>query len=306
MFKNPYYKTKFGKVYHGDCFELLNSDLAHEYIGKVQLVFTSPPFPLNRKKKYGNKTGQEYLEWIESLAPLLANVLSDDGSIVIEIGNAWNSGSPTMSTLPLRSLLAFKEAADLHLCQEFIAYNPARLPSPAQWVNVERIRVKDSFTRIWWLSKTEKPYANNKNILIEYSRAMKKLLQDGIYNAGTRPSEHKIGEKSFLNDNNGAIPSNVLRVSNTSSGDFYSVYCKDNNIKMHPARMPHSVPEFFIKFLTQKNDLVLDPFGGSNVTGYVANCLERQWVSFEINEQYIKDSMGRFSNEFEQSLTITR
>jgi site-specific DNA-methyltransferase (cytosine-N4-specific) len=293
-------------MYCGDSFHLLNQELSLSLHERVNLVFTSPPFPLNRKKKYGNKTGSDYLDWIKQLSPLLANTLSDDGSIVIEIGNAWNPGSPTMSTLPMESLLAFKEASNLHLCQEFIAYNPARLPSPAQWVNVERIRVKDSFTRIWWLAKTEKPYANNKNILVEYSKAMKKLLEDGVYNAGSRPSEHKIGEKSFLSNNKGAIPSNVLKVSNTSSRDYYTVHCKDNNINMHPARMPLTIPEFFIKFLTKKNDLVFDPFGGSNVTGYVANTLGRRWISFEINEQYIKDSIGRFRNEFDNDLVITK
>ena len=71
----------------------------------------------------------------------------------MEIGNAWESGRPTMSTLSLRALLAFLEAGGLHLCQQFISHNPARIPSPAQWVTVERIRVKDSFTNVWWMSK---------------------------------------------------------------------------------------------------------------------------------------------------------
>ena len=172
--------------------------------------------PLNRKKKYGNRTGEEYLNWLKNLAPLFRDYLTSDGSIVLELGNAWEAGKPIMSTLPLKALMAFLEAADFNLCQEFICYNPARLPTPAQWVTVERIRVKDSFTRLWWMSLVERPKANNRNILTEYSKSMKDLLKKGTYNAGPRPSGHHIGKKSFLSNNGGAIPPNVLVPSHSS------------------------------------------------------------------------------------------
>ena len=73
------------------------------------------------------------------------------------MGNSWEPGEPVMSTLALRSLLEFQSKNGLHLCQEFIWQNPAKLPSPAQWVNIERIRVKDSFTKLWWMSPNVKP-----------------------------------------------------------------------------------------------------------------------------------------------------
>ena len=101
---------------------------------KAQLILTSPPFPLNHKKRYGNKVGEEYVEWLASFAPIMRNVLRPNGSIVIELGNAWEAGRPLMSTLALRALLAFLDRADLQLCQQFVVHNPARLPSPAQWV----------------------------------------------------------------------------------------------------------------------------------------------------------------------------
>ena len=104
--------------------------------GKIQLVFTSPPFPLNNKKRYGNLTGTAYINWLKDFALLFCSMLAPDGSIVIELGNAWTPGRPVMDTLALEALLAFKEAAKLNLCQEFICHNPARLPSPAQWVNM--------------------------------------------------------------------------------------------------------------------------------------------------------------------------
>ena len=197
----PAFETDWGCMYQGECQSLLNQYPLTEYRGQIQLVLTSPPFPLNRKKKYGNLTGDAYLEWLSGMAPLFREYLTADGSIVLELGNAWEPGSPTMSTLPIRALLGFLEAANLHLCQEFICFNPARLPTPAQWVNVERIRVKDAFTRVWWMSPVERPKANNRNVVTEYSKSMKELLQKGTYNPGMRPSGHHIGTKSFLTDN---------------------------------------------------------------------------------------------------------
>jgi site-specific DNA-methyltransferase (cytosine-N4-specific) len=290
------YKTDLGVFYNGNIEKAFDLSKFDKYKGRINLIFTSPPFPLNRKKKYGNLTGEKYQNWLSDIGKSLREYLAPNGSIVIEVGNAWEAGSPTMSTLPLKSLLAFQEKGEYHLAQSFIWNNPARLPSPAQWVNVERIRVKDSYTQIWWLSKTARPKANNKRVLNEYSDSMKKLLKKGKYNSGKRPSEHNIGSTSFLKKNKGSIPSNVITASNTNSTSNYLNYCKNNNFTLHPARMPQSIPEFFIKFLTNKNDIVLDPFAGSNTTGAAAESLNRKWMSFEIIPEYILGSAGRFDN----------
>lgn len=273
---------------------VLDSPLFEELKGKVQLIFTSPPYPLRTKKRYGNRTGQEYLEWFASLSPRLVALLSSTGSVVVELGNAWDKGKPVMSVLGLEALLAFMRGGKLNLCQQFICDNPARLPGPAQWVNVERIRVKDSFTHVWWMSPSLRPKANNRNVLRDYSRAMARLLERQSYNSGKRPSEHNVSSGSFLIDHQGAIPSNVLSFANTNSADPYQKFCREKDIKPHPARMPAGLAEFFIKFLTDENDLVLDPFGGSNTTGAVAEQFKRRWMSFEPLDDYIRGSVGRF------------
>jgi DNA methylase len=306
-------------MYCGDSLELLRKYPITVRKGRVNLVFTSPPFPLNRKKRYGNLQGSKYVDWLASFGPPLADYLADDGSIVIEMGNGWDKGQPTMSTLPLEALLAFKDRGNFFLCQEFIAYNPARLPSPAQWVNIERCRVKDATTRLWWLSKTERPKADNRRILTGYSDSMRKLLVRGTYNAGRRPSQHSIGADSFLTDHGGAIPPNLLMpaieemlpdlvealpqlhgllsISNTKSTDEYMQYCRDADVEPHPARMPAKLAQFFIEFLTDPGDLVLDPFAGSNTTGFAAESLKRRWLSFEQSEDYALASSVRFGFE---------
>lgn len=295
--------------------DALDSAAVKAVRGKVNLIFTSPPFPLVRKKRYGNETGDQYLKWLESLAPRLCQLLAPNGSIVIEIGNSWEPGVPVMSTLGLEALLAFKRAGKLHLCQHIICHNPARLPSPAQWVNVNRERLKDSFTHVWWMSRKEHPKADNRRVLLPYSDSMKGLLKTQTYNAGVRPSGHVISRKGFLTNHGGAIAPNVIRLaeddstlpesllqfSGTSADLTYRQYCKDNGYELHPARMQMGLASFFIKFLTEPGDLVFDPFGGSNTTGYAAAVLKRRWLSIEASEEYALGSKGRFEDEKEDT-----
>lgn len=302
------YQTDLGLSLLGKSEEVLPELLDSGYRGSVQLVFTSPPFPLNRKKKYDNLQGSAFKKWLAGYASVLKELLTPDGAIVLEMGNAWVRGKPVMSTLAIESLLAFKKAAGLHLLQEFVWHNPAKLPTPAQWVTIERIRVKDSFTKIWWMSPNPRAKANNRNVKKPYSQSMQDLLRTRKYNAGRRPSEHVISEESFFTDNGGAIPPNVLSVkhdeepesvlvgSNTHSSPEYMNYCKHHNIVPHPARMPRELAEFFIRLCTDPNDLVLDPFAGSNTTGATAEELKRRWIAIEASGEYAESGRSRFES----------
>jgi site-specific DNA-methyltransferase (cytosine-N4-specific) len=289
------YKTDLGLSVLGKAEDVLQARKYTDRLDKqVDLIYTSPPFPLNTKKKYGNEQGDSYIKWLAEFAPRFKKVLKPKGSIVLELGNAWEAGKPVMSTLALKALLAFLEKGELTLCQQFVWHNPARLPSPAQWVNVERIRVKDAYTHLWWMAQTDRPQADNRQVLTKYSASMEQLLKRQKYNTGKRPSEHHIGEKSFLTDNSGAIPSNIITLANTHSSSDYLTYCRAKELQPHPARMPSGLAEFFIKFLTKEGDFVLDPFSGSNTTGAAAEQLGRRWMAIEANEQYLLGSRGRF------------
>jgi site-specific DNA-methyltransferase (cytosine-N4-specific) len=116
----------------------------------VNLVFTSPPYALHFKKEYGNVHKDEYVEWLLTFAREIRRVLKDDGSFVLNIGGSYNKGLPTRSTYHFKVLLALVEELDFHLAQEFFWYNPAKMPMPAEWVTVRRIRVKDAVEYVWW------------------------------------------------------------------------------------------------------------------------------------------------------------
>jgi hypothetical protein len=288
------YRTAFGTCYQGLAEELLTGDLGGHIRGHVNLILTSPPFMLNNPKRYGNLKGEAYLEWFADFATIFSSLLSPDGSIVIELGHAWEPGRPVMSTLPLRALLRFLEAGTLNLCEEFVCYNPARLPSPAQWVTIERIRVKDAYTHVWWMSPSDRPSANNRRVLKPYRPHMRKVFDTGSYSVGKRPSGHDISRRGFLRDNGGAIPGNVITLPATQSNTAYLRYCRDHHLQPHPARMVPRLAAFFIAFLTQPGDLVVDPFAGSNTTGAAAEGLGRRWIAIEPRADYITGSRGRF------------
>jgi site-specific DNA-methyltransferase (cytosine-N4-specific) len=288
------FTTDYGTAYNSSIENFLDSKEGESLQGKVQLIFTSPPFPLVVPKKYGNKIGEDYLNWMAELSPKLTKLLKPNGSMVIEIGNSWDKGSPTMSTLPLKTLMAVADSADLKICQQMVWHNTAKLPGPATWVNIKRERITDSFTHIWWYSPSEHPKASNTRVLQPYKDGMVKLLKSKKYNSGTRASGHNISETGFLNKNKGAIPSSAILMANTAVDPNYSAWCKKKEIPLHPARMPIGLADFFIKFLTTPGDLVFDPFGGSCTTGKSAEELKRKWICTEQNSEYLLGARGRF------------
>lgn len=289
--KQPAYLTKMGAAYLDDSIGML----AAMPDNSIDLVMTSPPFALLRKKEYGNEDQSAYVEWLGVFAAAVLPKLKDTGSLVIDIGGAYQKGSPTRSLYPFRIPIHFCDDLGYYLAEDFYWFNSSKLPSPIEWVNKRKIRVKDSVNNIWWFSKTEWPKANVSNVLTEYSDRMKKLLKDPAkyYDSKKRPSGHDIG-KSFGNDNGGAIPSNMLQIPNSESGGHYTTSCKEFGIKSHPARFPKGLPEFFIKYLTTPGDLVVDIFGGSNTTGEVAEELGRRWLCCDTDLQYVAASSFRF------------
>lgn len=284
-----YTETERGTIYLGDSLGLLNHTLEP---ASVDLIMTSPPFGLVRKKSYGNEDADKYVEWFKPFAEGMKRVLKDKGSLVIDIGGAWKPGMPTRSLYHFELLISLCRDYGFHLCQEHYWWNPSKLPTPAEWVNVRRIRVKDAVNCIWWLSKTPWPKASNKRILAPYSESMKSLLKNG-YKPKLRPSGHDISNK-FGKDNGGSVPPNLLAIANTESNGVYQNYCKANDLPVHPARFPARLPEYFIRMLTDENDFVVDPFGGSCITGEVAEVLNRRWACCDLNEEYLKGALSRF------------
>lgn len=287
----PYYKTKYGRMYCVDSLEFMRSEVGD---ASVDLIMTSPPFGLVRKKTYGNVDADNYVTWFHPFGLEFHRVLKPHGSLVIDIGGAWNRGEPTRNLYHFELLIMLCKDLGFHLAQEVFWWNPSKLPTPAEWVTVRRVRVKDAVNCVWWLSKTPWPKASNRRVLIPYSDSMRSLLNNG-YKAKKRPSGHDISTKFNIN-NNASIPPNLLAIPNTESNSYYLRYCKEKGLPQHPARFPSDIPEFFIRMLTDPGELVFDPFAGSCVTGEVAERMKRKWICCDNVEEYLAGGLARFNN----------
>jgi len=302
----PLYRTSFGAAFLGDSLELLR----RVPTGSVNLVFTSPPYALHFKKEYGNAHKRDYVRWFIPFATEILRVLRDDGSFVLNIGGSYNEGKPTRSLYHFHLLIALVEEVGFHLAQECFWYNPAKMPMPAEWVTVRRVRIKDSVEYVWWFSKTPWPKASNARVLKEYGPDMIRLSRRGV-RPTVRPSGHVIRNSFNKIEAGGAIPGNVveselpemldapvpetmLKFGNNAANDDYAKRSKELGLKMHPARFPAALPEFFIRLLTEQGDTVIDPFAGSNTTGVVAESLRRRWIAMERVPQYLEASNVRF------------
>jgi len=289
-----FHRTGLGTICLGDSLDYLRNTEGKS----IDLIVTSPPFGLVRKKEYGNVEADNYLDWFRPFAKEFRRVLKEQGSFVLDIGGAWNPGQPTRSLYHFKLLIMLCEEYGFHLAQDFYWWNPSRLPTPAEWVTVRRIRVKDAIDTVWWLSPTPWPKASNRRVLQPYSPSMRTLLEKG-YKAKRRPSGHDISKK-FSIDNGAAIPPNLIALPNTESNSYYLRYCQKLGLKPHPARYPAGLPEYFIRMLTDENDMIFDPFAGSCVTGEVAERLNRRWACCEIVEEYLIGALGRFQKEFQE------
>jgi DNA modification methylase len=286
----PYFSTARGQLFCADSLEILRSLPSDS----VDLVITSPPYALHFKKEYGNANQQDYVQWLLPFAKEIKRVIKPSGSFVLNIGGAWQPGAPTRSLYHYRMLLALVDDVGFDLAQEFFWYNPAKMPAPAEWVNVRRIRVKDSVEYVFWLVKDPMAKADNRRVLQPYSEDMRRLIKRGIKQT-VRPSGHVING-SFATDQGGSIPPNLIQCGNNESNSQYIKNSKLSGSKVHPARFPAELPRFFIEFLTDQEDLVLDPFAGSNTTGQVAENLGRRWISIELRQDYAQQSLLRFSD----------
>jgi len=293
------YRTAWGSAYVGDSLQLL------DYVKKesINLVITSPPFCLLRQKAYGNLPQDEYIDWLTEFARKVKDVLVDDGSFVLDLGGAYERDRPVRSLYNYRILIRFCDELGFRLAEEFFWFNPAKLPSPIEWVNKRKIRAKDAVNTVWWFSKSDYPKADITKVIVPYSPRMRRLLKDRkkYYTPKLRPSGHDISRGFEGIDRGGALPSNylidatnALEVANTEATSKYLKNCRIAGAEPNPARFPKKIPDFFIKFLTSQGDVVLDIFAGSNTTGEAAEGNQRRWIAFDNERKYVAGSALRF------------
>jgi hypothetical protein len=160
----------------------------------AMLILTSPPYLLNRAKPYGGPTTEaEYVSWLVGLVRTWTNVLHESGTIVLNLGPCWEPGRPTMSLYRERIYLRLHDELGLHLVQDGYWHSPSKLPSPAEWVTVNRERLTPSVEHTYAFARSPRPKWSNRRVLRPYSKAMEQRLVKRE-RGGRRPSGHRIAE----------------------------------------------------------------------------------------------------------------
>jgi len=288
------FTTNHGIALWGNC-----EDLPMLFKNEVDLIVTSPPYMLQKEREYGNVKGERaYIDWFlrraEEWVTLMRNPSS---SIVINLGDIWNHKEASLSLYKERLLLELHDKLGLKLCQRFEWLNPAKPAAPIWWVAKHRMRVKPSLETIWWLSQDpNNTDAHNSRVLEPYLESTRKLIANGgMQQTAYRPSGHRVRQGAFSNDDGGRIPHNLLVSGPEGSNSQYCNACRDNNLPIHPARFPYSLPEFFIKLLIHdKEQITADPFFGSGMTGFVAEQHGSKWVGVERMLELLQGAQLRF------------
>jgi DNA modification methylase len=263
----------------------------------VDLLLTSPPYPLTTKKVYGNHAPEAHVDWLTSLAATWKDKLTDTGSLVLNLADVFTPGAPAVSLYQERLLIRLCDELGYTLAQKFYWENTSKMPAPAEWVCIRRIRVTPSIEQIYWLTKNAATAkANNKLVLRPYSQSMRDRIAQGgeLSRDQKRPSGYLLKQGAFAVDNGGSIPHNLIVAPNTESNGLYQTRCRERGLAIHPARFPKAIPSFFIRFLTEPGNLVFDPMAGSGTTAEAAEELGRRWLINDRSLTYLQGAALRF------------
>lgn len=262
--------------------------------GSVKLVMTSPPYPVV-DRAYGRYTVPEWLEWMHQLAGIWKRLLTDDGTIALNLMDVFVPGTPALSPYIERFTLAAIDDVGLHLAGRMFWHSPTKLGN-IQWTAKAGVRPKNSVEHLLLLSKHPEPaWDINRLDREEFAaRSASQLASDRRRGSGVRPGGYDLREDAFARESGGRLPGNLIVAAGASGVDRYSRRCREAGLPLHPARFPPALPRRVIQLTTEPGDVVYDPMSGSNVTGAVASELGRRFIASEPLLPYIQGAALRF------------
>lgn len=263
--------------------------------GSLNVILTSPPYPLVKPRDYGNLAEKEWVEDMLRHCERWRGLLVEDGSMFLNIGACWIKGSPVQTLHVERLLIRLEDNLGLHRLQEFYVKTDG-LGGALEWVGKRRIRVKNNVEKMIWLSGNPFAKANNRGVLIPYSKSgLRSIAKPEAHDGRERPSGYKFGKRSFV-DNGGAIPSTLIKASNAGSNNKYRKACRDLGISAHPATFPDNLPRFAFGLASDPGDIVADFMAGSGTSGKVAHEMGRHFICSERSLDYIDSARINFKS----------
>ena len=267
----------------------------------ITLVLTSPPYPLQNAREYGNVSEARYVDWIcKTLEPVIKNMV-DGGSLCLNISNdIFMKGSPERSMYCERLLLALHDRLGLKLMDRLIWENRSKPPGPIQYASKARTQLNVVYEPIYWL--TNNPHAvksDNRRVLLEHTEKHLRLIQSGGEQRTALNSDgaYRIRPGSYGNNTPGRIPRNILSFGHRCAAQTgYKKAARAKGLAVHGAPMPLKLAQFLVQFLSSPGDLIADPFAGSHTTADAAQRLGRRWLTTEVMAEYVLGSATRFES----------
>lgn len=275
----------------------------------ISLVITSPPYPLAKPRAYGGPSEAVYVDWIcKTLEPVI-RAMAPGASLCLNISNdVFVAGQPARSMYVERVLLALHDRLGLELMDRLVWHNPSKPPGPVQWASKSRVQLNVSYEPVFWLTNDpSRIRSNNQRVLQTHTERHLRLIEKG---GETRSSSFSDGAYNvhpgrFGKPTEGRIPRNVLTFGHSCADQReYKKNARSLGLPAHGAPMPLSLASFLVEFLSEPEDLVVDPFGGSFTTAKAAERLGRRWLSSEVMLEYVIGGATRFKDAagFRQSI----
>jgi site-specific DNA-methyltransferase (cytosine-N4-specific) len=269
--------------------------------GSVQLICTSPPYPLLSPKEYGNVPPDRWVGWLLELCEKWLGTLTPDGSLMLNIGSVFKEGVAAQQLHIERLLVKLEDELGVHLLQTLYWANPTKMPTPLNWVGIQRLRVTQSVEPLLWLSKNPMAYGNNRHCLRPYSPEGLRSIEKPRLKK--RPSGFSFGAGSFRNQG-GSIPPSLITATPTGKEEVrYRKAVRAAGRIPHPAILPAAVARFCIQLATNVGDTVYDPFSGSGTLVAESLKLGRKAIGSDRALEYLESSLIRCESE---NLQITR
>jgi len=262
-------------------------------------VISSPPYPLKIPRAYGNPPLEEYLDFIcYTLEPIVKNLVSG-GNIVLSLGDVYEDHSPAKSTYIEELIITLRKKLGLSLMNKII-WESNKPPGPIAWASKKRMQLNEAYEYcLWFCNEPINCIANNQRILEPHTEKHQKLI-----NAGGEKREsvngdgaYRLHHGSYGNITAGRIPRNIFHISNVcQSQRQYKARARELGLTPHGAAMPLSLAQKLVKFLTESENLIADPFAGSMTTPLASELEGRRWIATDNIFDYVRGGAERFRN----------
>jgi DNA modification methylase len=292
------FSTRLGMAVWGDSLDTLKG-----LQEPVHLLFTSTPYLLNKARDYGNPANEaEFVDFIVAVVEPVMRTLVPGGSVCLNLGqDAFVKGTPARSLFLERVTLALHDRLGLWLMDRSVWNNPSKPPGPVIWASRDRVQLNSSYEFVLWF--TNDPHqvrADNRRVLEPHTEQQLKLIARGGERRHAQYGDgvYVINHGDYRHATPGRIPRNVMTLGHRCR-DTLQLRCiaRDLGLPAHGATFPTRLPEFWIRFLTEPGDLVLDACGGWGKTAIAAQRLERRWVIVDKVLDYLRVSGEMFRNE---------